>query len=140
MSPTYHNSTNPSTMDAASTSSNSSSAAAACSVSSDCTNIKSPYKAANSSNVFFNLHCSTDFPGSDLTGVYAYSFEECMNTCATYNDIRTDEGSQGVPCYGVSFDPTMTILAGNCFLKGRNDSNPVAKSVTSSALLTKSPS
>ena len=61
------------------------------------------------------------FGGSalDLMGVYVYTFTDCVNACANYNDNSTTGNHGNSTCYAVSFNFALAADVGNCWLKGR---------------------
>ncbi|KAK1775038.1 hypothetical protein QBC45DRAFT_336193, partial [Copromyces sp. CBS 386.78] len=66
----------------------------------------------------FGVGCNQDLTGSkiDLAGSIAYSFEDCLRSCAQTNRITKND-----TCVGVSFNGDLPLFMekyyGNCFLK-----------------------
>ncbi|KAK3946873.1 hypothetical protein QBC32DRAFT_196660, partial [Pseudoneurospora amorphoporcata] len=66
----------------------------------------------------FGVGCNQDLTGSkiDLAGSIAYSFEDCLRSCAQTNRITKNDS-----CVGVSFNGDLPLFMekyhGNCFLK-----------------------
>ncbi|KAK3401456.1 hypothetical protein B0T20DRAFT_115189 [Sordaria brevicollis] len=80
----------------------------------------------------FSVGCNQDFTGNgiDLAGTIAYSFEDCLRSCAQTNRITKND-----TCVGVSFNGDLPLFMekyyGNCFLKKyltrpKSDSRPLA--------------
>ncbi|KAL8826306.1 MAG: hypothetical protein Q9191_003877 [Dirinaria sp. TL-2023a] len=82
----------------------------------------------------FTVHCDTDYPGSDMLGIWVFTFADCIEACASWN-FRHDSPQ----CYAVSYDYsnegafTEQGGMGNCFLKGSGSIPANVKNVTSSA-------
>ena len=63
---------------------------------SDCSALSSPYiptltsMALNSSNISFDIKCGTDYndEGADFLTVAAFTFEDCIAACASFNLVR----------------------------------------------------
>ena len=81
--------------------------------SSDCSSLGSRYKAQGYANQLFDISCRTDYPGSDMEGLFVLTFEACIEACASYNQMF--QFHTNTTCGGVSFDPTMTLSEGGDF-------------------------
>ena len=67
----------------------------------------------------FDLHCHTDYPGSDMLGVYVFRFTDCIEACASWNSRRDGSSPQ---CLAVAYDTgswsyTEAGGKGNCLSK-----------------------
>ena len=66
-------------------------------------------------------------------GVWVFTFADCIDACASWNDHQIDP-----PCYAVSSDISDAFTEeggiGNCFLKGVKGIPPKGKKVTDSAV------
>ena len=101
--------------------------------SSNCSDMGSTYISAGS-KASFTIHCETDFRQGDIMGVWVFTFADCMEACAAYNNKKNSP-----PCYAVSYDPEGDIFTqwsgfGNCFLKGSKDIPALSTNLTSSAV------
>lgn len=82
----------------------------------------------------FTVHCNTDYPGSDILGIWMFTFADCIEACASWNYHQDSP-----QCYAVSYDYsnegefTEQGGMGNCFLKGSGNVVANVKNVTSSA-------
>ncbi|KAL8762747.1 MAG: hypothetical protein Q9184_001287 [Pyrenodesmia sp. 2 TL-2023] len=80
----------------------------------------------------FAIHCETDYPNSDLLGVWMFKFADCIETCASWNYRRNSPS-----CIAVSYDISGRLTEeggqGNCFLKGSGDVQAYSKDATSTA-------
>ncbi|KAL8752726.1 MAG: hypothetical protein Q9199_005542 [Rusavskia elegans] len=80
----------------------------------------------------FTVHCDTDYPGSDILGIWMFNFADCMEACASWNAFRNSP-----QCYSVSYDISDAFAeeAGveYCFFKGNRNIQARRKTVTSSA-------
>ena len=87
---------------------------------SECKSLISPFTSAKGST--YTLECGVDllekfyFHENDLMGVYVYTFTDCVNACAFYNDAGNHGNST---CYAVSFNFALSADKGNCWLKGQ---------------------
>ncbi|KAI4229834.1 MAG: hypothetical protein L6R40_008044 [Gallowayella cf. fulva] len=101
----------------------------------NCTDIGDNKKYISSyTQMPFTVHCETDYPGSDMLGIWAFTFADCIEACASWN------GHQNSPrCYSVSYDYSNVDAfteengMGNCFLKDNGNVEPRFRNVTSSA-------
>ena len=50
-------------------------------------------------------------------GVYVYTFTDCVNACAIYNDPASTGDHGNSTCYAVSFNFALPADTGNCWLK-----------------------
>ncbi|KAL8671953.1 MAG: hypothetical protein Q9168_003579 [Polycauliona sp. 1 TL-2023] len=100
---------------------------------SNCSDIgdKSTYVSALT-QMPFTVHCETDYTGSDILGVWIFTFADCMEACASWNSHQNSPR-----CYAVSYDVSGLFAeergSGNCFLKGARNIPAHSKNVTSSA-------
>ena len=89
---------------------------------SECKNLSSPFTSAR--GFTYNLECGIDlievtvYGGHDLMGVYVYTFTDCVNACAFFNDDTYTSGHGNGTCYAVSFNFALSQNEGNCWLKG----------------------
>lgn len=91
---------------------------------SECKSLISPFTSARGST--YTLECGIDLLETvdfgeqvlDLMGVYVYTFTDCVNACATYNDKRMTGNHGNSTCYSVSYNFALTAHEGNCWLKG----------------------
>ena len=92
---------------------------------SECKSLPSPFTSAKGSS--YNLACGTDLVESeslnapDLVGVYVYTFTDCVNACAIYNDARVTGDHGNSTCYAVSYNFALGQATGNCWLKSRQN-------------------
>ncbi|CAF9925287.1 MAG: hypothetical protein HETSPECPRED_005796 [Heterodermia speciosa] len=81
----------------------------------------------------FTIHCKTDYPGSDMLGVWVFTFADCMEACATYNVLRKTP-----PCYAVTYkfgtSDTEQGGQGNCWLKESDNVAARSKNTTDSGV------
>ena len=99
----------------------------------NCHNMGTRYESQYS-NANFTVECGLDYAGNDMMGVYVYTFEDCIESCASYN-ARIISQSQ-LKCARVSYDKTFehSLKVGNCFWKASGLTQiGSSKSVTSSA-------
>jgi len=74
-----------------------------------------------------------DYDGSDMLGVWVFTFADCMEACASWNARHLS-----TKCYTVSYDISNTGVSvensglGNCFLKDSNKIQGRKRSPTSS--------
>ena len=55
-------------------------------------------------------------------GILVYTFKDCMNACASYNQYTKEVFNANTTCFGVSYDLNMNAtVAGNCWLKAYNN-------------------
>ena len=89
---------------------------------SECKSLSSFFTSAKGST--FDLRCGIDlnaigiYDSSDLVGVYVYTFTDCVNACAIFNDRTSTGGHGNRTCYAVSFNFALAADQGNCWLKG----------------------
>ncbi|KAL8720403.1 MAG: hypothetical protein Q9225_002723 [Loekoesia sp. 1 TL-2023] len=80
----------------------------------------------------FTVHCATDYPGSDVLGIWTFTFADCIEACASWNKHQNSP-----QCYAVTYDIgdrfTEERGEGNCFLKESGSITAEEKNVTSSA-------
>ncbi|KAM0796575.1 hypothetical protein BDR22DRAFT_866588 [Usnea florida] len=92
---------------------------------SECKSLISPFTSATGST--YTLACgidlleTTDFRFRDLMGVYVYTFTDCVNACAIYNDDSITGNHGNSTCYAVSFNFALPEDEGNCWLKGHQN-------------------
>ena len=67
-----------------------------------------------STNQPYELYCSTDFNGGDLTTVNAISYSQCVDQCDAY--VKAANQSNGAVCVG-SVYMAENLNQGNCYLK-----------------------
>lgn len=111
---------------------------------SDCSSLASPYTPSatvlwsTTSNNSFNVNCDTDHfdMSADLMSFTAFTFEDCITTCASYNQ-RVPSLRPSSTCYSVSFDHGVGEDQGpNCLMKGIQNLAPSSRpGVSSSAVL-----
>ncbi|KAL8820710.1 MAG: hypothetical protein Q9223_001133 [Gallowayella weberi] len=83
----------------------------------------------------FIVHCDTDYPGSDMLGIWTFTFADCIEACASWNSHHMTTQR----CYSVSYDYSNVGAfvhgsgIGNCFFKDNSNIQPRYKNVTSSA-------
>lgn len=98
----------------------------------NCTSLSTQWTAPYT-KAQFNLHCKTDFVGNDLFGTFTYTFEDCINNCALYNQHFSTRGIGN--CIGVSYTINATAFPpsyiGNCFLKGASGAATVSPDTSS---------
>ena len=100
---------------------------------SSCSSLSAPYTSSINS-ARFAPHCRTWYRGNNLLGVYVYTFEACMDVCASYNSYDYMHNSSR--CYSVTYDAVKTNTGdGNCWLKARPNIIASARDVTDSAVL-----
>ena len=102
-----------------------------------CTRLSSPYTASPSGvNAQFNLDCKTDYPNSNLVGIFVYTFEDCIEACASYNLRQTLHPNS--TCWAVGYRVDFLYRepggGGICFLKGMKDLGAVENRNASSAV------
>ena len=79
------------------------------SVSSLCPAVDGEYYRAGGS--IYEISCSTDYPGDDLTSVHADTLPQCFLACSNYTPLQSVQG--GKPCIAASW----IQATGNCYLK-----------------------
>lgn len=88
------------------------------------------------STLFFEVHCNGAFTsyqyGPDIMGIYLYTFEDCINACAKYNDLP--RWHLNSTCYAVTYYSEPEEGA-NCWLKGSGEIPLVARVDFDSAAL-----
>lgn len=100
---------------------------------SSCSTFNSSYTSAVNSATF-TLWCGTWYRGNDLLGVYVYTFEACMDACASFNSY--DYMHNATRCYSVTYDAVKKNTGnGNCWLKARPNLTATMRNVTDSAVL-----
>ena len=108
---------------------------------SDCDKIDKRYVSTIGIHTEFDVFCESDLDGNDWMGVFVYSFEDCIEACASFNYHQTNNGT-GNTCFGVAFafdkhkDPQG--LFGNCFLKDASGMTATHRAYTSAASLIRS--
>ncbi|KAL8790921.1 MAG: hypothetical protein Q9213_000346 [Squamulea squamosa] len=80
----------------------------------------------------FTVHCETDYPGSDMLGIWVFTFADCMEACASWNDHKNTPSCHAVT-YNYGDDFTEESGFGNCFLKDNGDVPARFYNVSSSA-------
>ena len=111
---------------------------------SDCDRIGKTYVSTIGTHTEFNVFCESDLGGNDFLGVFVYFFEDCIETCASFNFHQTNNGTEtaSATCFGVAFaldfhkDPQ--DLGGNCFLKDTSGITATHRNYTSAASLIRS--
>ena len=89
---------------------------------SECKSLPSVFASGKDST--FDLKCGIDLDSMstntkpDLVGVYVYTFTDCVNACAIFNDRISTGGHSNWTCYAVSFNFALAADEGNCWLKG----------------------
>ncbi|KAI9851398.1 MAG: hypothetical protein M1838_003749 [Thelocarpon superellum] len=85
---------------------------------SNCTSLGSNYVSLLEGGWAFDLLCNTDYVGIDMFGVTVFTFQDCMNACASYNRYNGTDA-----CVGVSYVPEWASYTvkpgGDCFLKSQ---------------------
>ncbi len=76
--------------------------------------IPSATYTAQITDFVFTSRCGTDYAGQDLLGLYMYSFDDCIEACANWNE---QAAGRNASCRAISYDTTMSLPVGNCFLK-----------------------
>ena len=108
---------------------------------SDCDKIDKPYVSTIGIHTEFDVFCESDLGGTDWMGVYVYSFEDCIQACASFNFHQTNNGTANT-CFGVAFAwdhyKSAPGFTGNCFLKDESGMTPTHKAHTSAASLIRS--
>ena len=103
----------------------------------NCTSLGTQYTAPYT-KALFNLHCKTDFVGNDLFGTFTYTFEDCINNCALFNQNFNSHGLGN--CTGVSYTTNATAFPpwykGNCFLKGAAGDGSTSQDTSSAVTVT----
>lgn len=100
---------------------------------SSCSTFNTSYTSAVNSATF-TPRCRTWYRGNDLLGVYVYTFEACMDACASFNSY--DYIHNASRCYSVTYDAVKQNTGnGNCWLKSRPNITAIAKNATDSAVL-----
>ena len=61
----------------------------------------------------YQIECSANYPGKDLTAVHIETFKECILACDAY--VPSPNVGGGLPCIGVSWGEGNP--GGNCYLK-----------------------
>lgn len=111
---------------------------------SDCDKLDNKYVSTVGTHTEFNVYCESDLGGHDFLGVFVYFFEDCIETCATFNYHLTNNGTEtaDMTCYGVAFaldfPKNPRALEGNCFLKGDRGIPVTHRDHTSAASLAQS--
>lgn len=102
---------------------------------SNCTAMGGTYITAWTHSIF-ETECETDYRGSDVLGIWAFTFADCMEACASWN------GHGITPrCYTVSYDIrnsgnfTENSGVGNCFFKASDNVQPRGQDTTSSGTM-----
>ena len=111
---------------------------------SDCSSLASPYTppstnlGTTANNSSFNLYCDTDFGDvpADFISFVAYTFEDCIAACASYNQ-RVPSLHPKSTGYGATSDVGKSKGQGpSCFSKGIQNLAPTSRpGVSSSAML-----
>jgi hypothetical protein len=90
-------------------------------------------------NQNYNVACGVDYSNSvpaeqggvvaDITGILAYSAQECIQACSYMNELEAIWGL-GTKCAGITFRQDMSAMytahGGNCWLKNGTAVNPVS--------------
>ena len=102
---------------------------------SDCDKINKIYISTIDTHTEFNVFCESDMTTGTYLGVFVYTFEDCIEGCASFNDFQPDRGGN-LTCHGVSFITDYyrnpENLRGNCFLKMEGN-NPLIYRANASA-------
>lgn len=100
---------------------------------SSCSKSKNTYTSAVNSTTF-STHCHTWFQGYNLLGVYVYTFEACIDACASFNSYIYMHNTSR--CYSVTYDAAKEDSGrGNCWLKAVPNIVATPKDATDSAVL-----
>ena len=100
---------------------------------SSCSTLNTSYTSAVNSATFVP-RCGTWYRGNDLLGVYVYTFEACMDACASFNSY--DYIHNASRCYSVTYDAVKKNTGnGNCWLKARPNIIATTRNLTDSAVL-----
>ena len=99
--------------------------------------MKDTYTSARTGAIF-NVHCDTDYPNSDMLGVYVFTFADCMEACSSWNSHNTAQDSQ--QCHAVAYDTGPRAYpeysgAGNCWLKNSGNITAIGKQGADAAVL-----
>lgn len=111
---------------------------------SNCDKLANKYVSTVGTHTEFNVYCESDLLGHDFLGVFVYFFEDCIETCATFNLFQTNNGTETaeMTCYGVAFaldfPKNPRALGGNCFLKDVGGITVTHRDHTSAASLAQS--
>ncbi|KAL9586587.1 MAG: hypothetical protein Q9203_003805 [Teloschistes exilis] len=100
---------------------------------SSCSQSKPTYTSDVNSTTF-STHCHTWFQGHNLLGVYVYTFEACMDACASFNSYGYMHNASR--CHSVTYDAAKEDAGrGNCWLKALPNIAATSKDATDSAAL-----
>ena len=99
----------------------------------DCTKLPSTYISSIDNQTSFHVSCNTSYRNHNILGVFVYSFEDCIEACASFNHFQ----SSNTTCLGLTFDLRRPRQGGkgNCYLKDFHGMNPTALNGVSSAEL-----
>ncbi|KAL2042476.1 hypothetical protein N7G274_004969 [Stereocaulon virgatum] len=97
---------------------------------SNCGLLGPTWTAVSYYNVQFNISCNTTFHGGDLIFLQVYQFEDCINACASYNQLIL--AHPGSNCSAVSFSADSSE---NCALKDSTANVPSDNNQVDSAIL-----
>ncbi len=83
---------------------------------SNCSSLGTQYSSPNT-QAQFAVHCQTDFAYNDLFSIFIYTFEDCINSCASFNQHYSTNGVGN--CTHISYSTNMTVFPkANCYIKG----------------------
>lgn len=82
----------------------------------NCSSLSSPY-FSDPEGTKFTLYCGADCQSQSVFGIWVYTFQECINTCAEYN--RDRDGSRDYDCGSATYSPLheWRYQKQNCWLK-----------------------
>lgn len=100
---------------------------------SSCSRLSSSYTSP-SNDTKFTAQCETWYQGNNILGVYVYTFEACMDACASFNVYNYMHN--GSRCYSVTYDAAKENSGrGNCWLKAMPNIAATARNATDSAVI-----
>jgi len=84
----------------------------------------------------YNCTSGVNIPGADITGIIAYTLQQCMDACSTMNVVAGT-----TRCVGVALNGDMSARYGvgagaNCWLKERVNAQMTEESVVVATLQT----
>ena len=87
----------------------------------DCPALDSKNYSSSWESQLFNLNCDFLYNGGDIASVFVYSWQECVEACASVNHYTQKEGA-GSTCTHALFQAEVTdsviTYHRNCWLKG----------------------
>ena len=102
----------------------------------DCPALNSQNYSSGWESQKFNLHCDFLYNGGDIASVFVYSWQECVEACASVNHYTAKNGA-GSQCthalFQAGLNDAVTTWHRNCWMKG--DGAVVATAPTENRLL-----